>query len=428
MTPPTEDSEDLEKNIFNLISNNNVNGLKAILAQHNFNADLTDEHGMTPLQHAAYKGNKEIAQMLLDQGADVNSGKHEHGYTALHFAALSGNCELCQLLLSAGAKSHATNSVGRTASQMAAFVGNHNCVAVINNFIPKSEVDYFTVPRGLEKEPILPPALATAFHKFIIKVNVHPVRVALNLQPTLITNLPAVKKVLESMSEKEIFYKQEANEVMAFKFHYLGFIVGVIIKQGCEPSVIELLVKKILQPVRGEKYLDRLIRDCVREFTFRESALFRQLVTSLASQNGDSASALSIVTAAINGQRGFVDTDVTACVTCAENGALKKCSKCKKVQYCDRECQRLHWFVHKKECERPSTTSATPVSSSSTNEGGTPVSSSSTTAAATPLSSSSTTDDGTPVSSSSTTDGGTPVSASSTTTESTDTKPDATKS
>ncbi|XP_039292337.1 LOW QUALITY PROTEIN: ankyrin repeat and MYND domain-containing protein 2 [Nilaparvata lugens] len=415
MTPPTEDSEDVEKNIFNLISNNNLNGLKAILAQQNFNADLTDEHGMTPLQHAAYKGNKEISQMLLDQGADVNSGKHEHGYTALHFAALSGNCELCQLLLSAGAKSRATNSVGRTASQMAGFVGNHNCVAVINNFIPKSEVDYYTVTRGLEKEPILPPALATAFHKFIIKVNVHPVRIALNLQPTLITNCQAVKKVLEIMSEKEIFQKQEANEVMAFKLHYLGFIVGVIIKQGCEPSVIELLVKKILQPVRGEKYLDRLIRDCVREFTFRESALFRQLVTSLASQDGESASALAIITAAINGQRGFVDTDVSACVTCAENGALKKCSKCKKVQYCDRECQRLHWFVHKKECERPSTT-ATPVSSSSTTDGSTLVSGSSTT------------DGSTPVSGSSTTEGGTPVSATSTTTDDkTETKSDTTK-
>lgn len=59
----------------------------------------------------------------LFQGADVNSGKHEFGYTALHFAALSGNCELCHLLLMAGAKSQTTNSVGRTAAQMAAFVG-----------------------------------------------------------------------------------------------------------------------------------------------------------------------------------------------------------------------------------------------------------------------------------------------------------------
>ena len=23
------------------------------------------------------------------------------------------------------------------------------------------------------------------------------------------------------------------------------------------------------------------------------------------------------------------------------------------MQYCDRECQRLHWFMHKKTCARP---------------------------------------------------------------------------
>lgn len=29
------------------------------------------------------------------------------------------------------------------------------------------------------------------------------------------------------------------------------------------------------------------------------------------------------------------------------------------MQYCDRECQRLHWFVHKKSCARPVSTPAT---------------------------------------------------------------------
>lgn len=29
------------------------------------------------------------------------------------------------------------------------------------------------------------------------------------------------------------------------------------------------------------------------------------------------------------------------------------------MQYCDRECQRLHWFMHKKACSRPPTTIST---------------------------------------------------------------------
>lgn len=59
------------------------------------------------------------------QGADVNSGRHKYRYTALHFGALSGNPAVCGLLLAAGAKSELTNTVGRTASQMGAFVGSY---------------------------------------------------------------------------------------------------------------------------------------------------------------------------------------------------------------------------------------------------------------------------------------------------------------
>jgi len=40
------------------------------------------------------------------------------------------------------------------------------------------------------------------------------------------------------------------------------------------------------------------------------------------------------------------------CSTCGAEKPDKKCSKCKAVQYCDRECQRLHWFMHKKNCAR----------------------------------------------------------------------------
>jgi ankyrin repeat protein len=48
------------------------------------------QHGMTPLQHAAYKGHRELCEILLNHGADVNANSHEHGYTSLMFAALSG--------------------------------------------------------------------------------------------------------------------------------------------------------------------------------------------------------------------------------------------------------------------------------------------------------------------------------------------------
>ncbi|XP_058806862.1 ankyrin repeat and MYND domain-containing protein 2 [Phymastichus coffea] len=384
----TENFEDPHKEIFTKINNNKPDELKALLAASKIKIDFIDENGMSPLQHACYKGNKEIVQMLLDHGADPNKCEHDNGYTALHFAALSGNADLCYLLMSYGAKIHAVNSVGRTAAQMAAFVGNHNCVATINNFIPKADIDYYIKPQGLQTEPMLYPHLSNSFHSFIMQVNIHPVRVIMNLQkfPGLMEKLPMVQKVLEAMRQREMTRGAETNEVMAFKYHYLSCIVAEVIKcqkqhnamkanksekanenkdqnknedksDEKKSDIMELLIKKFLKTKSDgtPEFQELFLRETVREFNFRDSTIFRQMVATLTSS--DPPSGISVIAAAINGQRAFSDNS-QICDTCGEEKAPKKCSKCKMVQYCDRECQRLHWFMHKKTCNRSTQSSA----------------------------------------------------------------------
>lgn len=58
---------DVQKQIFDAISKNEIGELKTLLAQLQGTADFVDENGMTPLQHACYKGNTELVQLLLDQ-------------------------------------------------------------------------------------------------------------------------------------------------------------------------------------------------------------------------------------------------------------------------------------------------------------------------------------------------------------------------
>ncbi|CAK9829767.1 Ankyrin repeat and MYND domain-containing protein 2 [Anthophora retusa] len=355
MAPVAEVLTDVQKQIFTKISNNEVSDLKTLLTVNKIKMDFVDENGMSPLQHACYKGNTEIVQMLLDQGADVNACQHEHAYTALHFAALSGNAELCHLLMSHGARLTATNSVGRTPAQMAAFVGNHNCVATINNFIPKADIDYYVKPQGLQSESMLPPHLADSFHKFIMQVNVHPIRVAINLQrcPGLLENAAKVQKVLESMRQKEMT-KAEVIKFQKRQEAMKAEKIEKINEEGDEKKsdTIEGLIRKFLKCSKNDgvpEYQEAFLRECVREFLYRESTIFRQMVATLAAS--DPPSALSVVSAAINGQRAFSD-NAQICITCGEDKANKKCSKCRAVQYCDRECQRLHWFMHKKACTR----------------------------------------------------------------------------
>lgn len=52
----------------------------------------------------------------------------------------------------------------------------------------------------------------------------------------------------------------------------------------------------------------------------------------------------------VNGHKGFQDND--PCAACGEERGVKKCSRCHFDAYCDQECQRSHWFVHKKYCKQ----------------------------------------------------------------------------
>ena len=82
--------------------------------------------GMTPLQWAVQKGHLDMAELLLDNKADVNA-KDILGETALHYAARNGRPDLVAILLSHGAKINTRNKAGQTPFQLAT-EGNHKDV------------------------------------------------------------------------------------------------------------------------------------------------------------------------------------------------------------------------------------------------------------------------------------------------------------
>ncbi|XP_056261827.1 ankyrin repeat and MYND domain-containing protein 2a [Pseudoliparis swirei] len=357
-TPKKGDLSPSEEELFVVITAGNVQEASRLLGCKDVRVNCVDEYGMTPLMHAAYKGKADMCKLLLLQhGADVNCNQHEHGYTALMFAGLSGKTDITWMMLDAGAETDVVNSVGRTAAQMAAFVGQHDCVTVINNFFSRARVDYYTKRQGLEKEPKLPSKLAGPLHKVIMSTNLNPVKMVMLVKENpLVAEVEALEKcrrVMELICEK-CMKQQDMNEVLAMKMHYISCVLGKcasFLKD--REDKLDGLVKSLLKgrdrdgfPVYQEKF----VRECIRKFPYADATLLQQLVRSIAPvEIGHDPTALSVLTQAITGQVGFMDAEF--CTSCGEKGAEKRCSLCKTVIYCDQACQKMHWFTHKKVCK-----------------------------------------------------------------------------
>jgi ankyrin repeat protein len=73
----------------------------------------------TPLSWATSGAHKEVAELLIAEGADVNA-KDEHGGTPLHQAASWKKKEMVELLIAEGADVNAKSKYGRTALYVAA--------------------------------------------------------------------------------------------------------------------------------------------------------------------------------------------------------------------------------------------------------------------------------------------------------------------
>jgi uncharacterized protein len=102
----------------------------AVLAEIDKAPELLEGHsgdGWTPLHLAAFFGCSELANALLDRGAQVDSrSTNSMKNTPLHAAAAGGGTPLVDLLLKRGANPNATQEGGWTALHAAAQSGNRS--------------------------------------------------------------------------------------------------------------------------------------------------------------------------------------------------------------------------------------------------------------------------------------------------------------
>eukprot|EP00696_Hemimastix_kukwesjijk_P001875 gnl/Hemi2/12278_TR4200_c0_g1_i1.p1 gnl/Hemi2/12278_TR4200_c0_g1~~gnl/Hemi2/12278_TR4200_c0_g1_i1.p1 ORF type:complete len:391 (+),score=108.20 gnl/Hemi2/12278_TR4200_c0_g1_i1:169-1341(+) len=134
-------------------------------------AELRSFADLTPLMVAASSGCHEVAQILIDRGADMDARDSQDSRAPLHMAAEAGSLPTVGLLLSRGADPNATDSKDLTALDYAAA----SCsLAVVKKLVEDSKADgYLELHRQsaveIAAEANCPKAMAVLFDKFRLK-------------------------------------------------------------------------------------------------------------------------------------------------------------------------------------------------------------------------------------------------------------------
>lgn len=102
--------------IHDAVVKGDVDKVRALLDQDPrlIEARTQDQEGETPLHDAARWERKDIVQLLLERGADVNAKTKGLGYTPLHITAARGNQAIADLLLAKGADINAQSTYSGT--------------------------------------------------------------------------------------------------------------------------------------------------------------------------------------------------------------------------------------------------------------------------------------------------------------------------
>ena len=106
--PPAAKAPDIS--IYDAANDGNIEAVKQHIAA-GTDVNVKDKVGGTPLHRAAYKGHKEIVELLIDNGADVNAERHETvKVTPIQEAAWAASettyktyLEIMSILIAAGA-------------------------------------------------------------------------------------------------------------------------------------------------------------------------------------------------------------------------------------------------------------------------------------------------------------------------------------
>jgi ankyrin repeat protein len=120
-----------EEKLFKAVRNGNLGAVEKLLGK-GTDASARDKAGWTPLHLAAYSGHREIADLLIANGADVNAKIDVIECTPLHLCAKQGHKDMAELLIAKGADVNAGDDSGWTPLRYAVRKGRQEVADLLN--------------------------------------------------------------------------------------------------------------------------------------------------------------------------------------------------------------------------------------------------------------------------------------------------------
>ena len=121
----------LAQDVFDAARNGNIERMQALIKLKPDTINTKNQNGFTPLILACYYRQKNIVELLINQGANLETDSPEG--PALLAAVYRGDVEIANLILSQKANLNVTNSEGTTALMFAVMAGNLEMVKLLLN-------------------------------------------------------------------------------------------------------------------------------------------------------------------------------------------------------------------------------------------------------------------------------------------------------
>ncbi|MCX6345026.1 MAG: ankyrin repeat domain-containing protein [Armatimonadetes bacterium] len=117
--------------IMDAVRNGDLNKVNVLLCEEPESVGVSDITGATPLHLAAATGNTEMADLLIQGGAQVNA-LDNLSYSPLHYAAKEGQKDVCCLLIERGGDLATRTIHGQTPLDLANATGHEKLAYLIS--------------------------------------------------------------------------------------------------------------------------------------------------------------------------------------------------------------------------------------------------------------------------------------------------------